>query len=121
MGPYARINVNPGYIIKFLNLAIESFCGIMWDGIYMYSAPNINTIESTSISDAINGLVFTDGAQFNIDASSLSDNFYNVKVITDSLNTQTFIPYPGSITNTTFTGTNYLLLGKKINKKCFNL
>ena len=79
MGPEAKIVVNPGYTLVLDSTTLQQHCDYMWDGIYADDASSLIRIDSSStIQDAINGIVSSNGAQLFLRRSFFRKNYNNV-------------------------------------------
>ncbi|MGL5888742.1 MAG: hypothetical protein ACRC3B_02585, partial [Bacteroidia bacterium] len=68
MDTNARIDVVPGNTLELKNCTTSTFCGMMWDGIYLPgSAAGLKTNTSTLLQQARNAVVSTNGGQYGIE------------------------------------------------------
>lgn len=83
-GPYAKIIIDPGCTLEIAkNCVLQACNSIMWDGIYVTSNshhPALVNISSSTIKDAINGIVSIAGGRYNISTSTLTNNYKNIVV-----------------------------------------
>ncbi len=127
MGPLAKIVVAPGIKLKIENASsIIAGCNIMWDGIYITDpSSELEVTGNSTIKDAINGIVSENGAIVTTNDANFIDNYYSIKINNTfqfGLSAipppgQPFTPYPGSIKNTRFSGSNSLPLNPHLGEK----
>jgi len=80
--PLARVMLNNGdtLILKDTDFHASDSCNFMWDGIYIQPEGMLIVEASSSISDALNAIVSIGGGNFNISASTLTENYKHIVV-----------------------------------------
>jgi PKD repeat protein len=81
MGAGARIVVNPNVVLTIKpGTTIEAGCGEMWDGIYLTDGSSVIDASSSTIMDAVNGIVSNSGAAFRLLNVTFQKNWISLQV-----------------------------------------
>ena len=81
MGPYAQIFVCPGKTLTIDSSIVQAGCDVMWNCIYLTNnTSNLIVKRHSTIRDGINAIVSKNGGVFNINASTLTENYKNIVV-----------------------------------------
>jgi hypothetical protein len=81
MGPEAKIIVNPGFTLKLDSTTFLQRCEHMWDGIYAESPTSrIVIIDTSTIKDAINGIVSSNNGKIFLRRSKFQNNYNSVMI-----------------------------------------
>lgn len=106
MGPESKIIILPGYTLSFNDACISQLCNYMWDGIYLDNAASkIQFLNNSSIKDATNGIVSTNGGSYLLENSSFRNNYIalQVKDHYEVIGAENCQPLDGIIKNCIFT------------------
>lgn len=122
-GPQAKVIIQPGFTLTFSGSNLSQQCDYMWDGIYLdNSTSQVIITDASTMKDAINGIVSTNGGSFILRNSYFYNNYTALQVknhyeLSGGGNWQ---PIDATIFSCTFTNneTNHLLTIKPfVNKR----
>ncbi len=98
MGANAQIQVLANETFTLNNSRTQTACGYMWDGIYLNGVTStVNIINNSNIQQARNTVVSISGGRYNVDNSTLRNNYKDIVVKAYSGT------HPGTVRRTNFT------------------
>lgn len=80
MGVDAKINIEPGIGLNFIDNDVTAGCDKMWDGIYVADSTSFINMRADTVYDAKNAVVINHGGKFAITDNQFFNNGICIKV-----------------------------------------